>query len=295
MSSGSAERHGTSTWRGVVPSLRIGALTRKVARDGQPAADRFWNELTRTPLIVPHTDPFGWDVTFLWRGDPELVRRVTLCGELVLSELDGYGLDWIPGSDVWHLTVRVPPATRTHYALNVNGPVSAFLEVSDAATHQALWVRDPRNPEADLVPLNPATPEIAPAIRSVLTTPDAPPPFWTMPRAGVPAGVLAEHRFTSDTLGNTRSIFTYTPAGFSGEADAPLIIAFDGWRAVHVSALPTVLDRMIDERAIPPTCAVLIDSGTAEMRRLELTGYTPFCRFDRGGVVVGSRVVGARA
>lgn len=58
-----------------------------------------------------------------------------------------------------------------------------------------------------------------------------------------------------------------------------MLLAFDGWEAMNVTTLPIVLDNLIAAGEIPPVLAVMIDSGTLDMRYRELDCHEPFVAF----------------
>jgi enterochelin esterase-like enzyme len=256
------------------------SLERAVARAGPQAAEDFWASVSEAPLCEPDPDCAGaWRVTFLWRGDPNPTRHVRLCGPILFSEPDGRPLRHVDGTDVWHVTLRLPPRTRTAYCLAPNGALGPIEGPDDYARRLAAWARDPLNSKALVVPLNEEMPEFTPMAYSVLEAPDAPPQPWVAER-GSPSGTVQQHDFESATLGNRRRVWTYAPADrVAKQGWSPLLVAFDGWRAINVMQLPLVLDNLIAARAIPPCAAVLVDSGTTEMRVRELDCHEPFVRF----------------
>jgi enterochelin esterase family protein len=267
-------------WREIVPSERIGAAAAEIAQSADPAAavERFWESVAATPLWERDGQlPGAWRATFLWRGVPEITSHVTLCGPIVFSEACGILFEQISGTDIWHLTLRVPPQTRSAYAISPNGLLGRPGEIGQYEQILATWVRDPRNPSSLVIPVNEQMPAFTPCLFSLAEAPDTPAQTWRVQRPGTPTGELEQHNWSSAILGNTRRVWTYTPAGWDpGQRDTPLLLAFDGWDAVNVTRLPVVLDNLIAAGAIPPTVAVLIDCGTLEMRVRELDADEPF-------------------
>jgi enterochelin esterase family protein len=280
---GSEGASGLGPWRAIVRSERMVEVESRTARSSDPAAAaaRFWEGIAQTPLWERDMDfPGGWRATFLWRGAPEVTRHVSLCGPMVFSEQCGCLFEQIPQTDIWHLTLRLPAQTRAAYAISPNGLLEGSEGHDEVARLYATWVRDPLNPSTLVIPANAAVPEYTPRLFSVLEAPDAEAQRWRVPRPGDANGELQEHIYSSVALQNTRRVWTYTPAGWDPSArKQPLLLAFDGWDAVNVTRLPVVLDNLIAARAIPPTVAVLIDSGTAEMRARELDCHEPFVTF----------------
>lgn len=222
-------------------------------------------------------------MTFLWRGEPDVTRHVSLCGPLVLGATGATGgvrLAHIAETDIWHLTLLLPAQTRGTYVLSPNGRLGPAEDLGEWVGLQATWVRDPLNMSSFVIPENPEYPELTPRVYSLLEAPDAPAQRWRLPQPGVAQGTLEEHVVSSSILQNTRRTWTYTPPGWAPEGQGyPLLIAFDGWEAVHTANLPTVLDNLIAAGEIPPVVAVLVDCGTLEMRGRELGTHDPFLAF----------------
>ena len=274
-------------WRAVVTSERMTAVAARIAETDDPEAAEadFWATVPETPLWEPDPElPGAWRVTFLWHGNPGTTSHVTLNGMLTFAEIDYGGTRFvrIPRTDIWHLTLRVPPRTRSAYSIAANGLLGPLSD-HDPRTfwrYTATWSRDPFNPKSTLIPANELVPEWTPRIYSVLEAPDALDQPWSTPQPGVPAGSVEQHEHTSRALQNTRRVWTYTPASWSPEQrDLPLLVAFDGWNAVNVTRLPVVLDNLIAAGEIPPVAAVMADSGTMEMRGRELYCHEPFVTF----------------
>jgi len=267
----------------VVTSPRIEGVVAEAQASEAPTsvAARFWETVIATPLWEPDPDYSGaWRVTFLWRGDPESTRHVNLCGGIVFSEFNGIPLDHVPDTDIWHLTLRVPPRTRSEYALAPNGILQPPDSHEDIGRVGERCVPDPRNKATIVIPENAALPELTPGTSSLLEAPDATPLKWVVPQAATPTGSLEEHIFSSEELEGERRIWSYTPACWEPTGEAcPLLVACDGWFGVHVLQLPVVLDNLIASGLIPPVVAVLVDSGTLAMRQFDLDCHEPYSRF----------------
>jgi enterochelin esterase-like enzyme len=307
------------TWGAVVASETMTRVASRVAESENPTAvaAEFWQSAQSTPLWAEDEEiADAWRVTFLWRGEPEVTKHVTLCGLLVFGETfasGGLRFEHIAGTDIWHLTAMVPPQTRSAYAISPNGLLGQVEGLNDLLRLQSTWVRDPLNPSTFLVPPNSDHPEWTPRVFSLLEAPDAVPQRWRVEQRGIERGELVEHTFTSSVLDNSRTVWTYTPAGWSpDEHEYPLLLRFDGWEAINRSRLPVVLDNLIAAGAIPPVVAVLIGNGTVDMRLRELDCDEAFLRFlvdemlpwanrrwglvpDRSRTVVSGESLGGRA
>jgi enterochelin esterase family protein len=233
----------------------------------------------------------AWRVTFLWQGDPELTHHVSLVGGVVFTDYDDGGrrFEHIPGTDIWHLTLRVPSQTRAEYAISPNGLLRP-LDGPDGerlrgtaqvrARYWASWLRDPFNSVTFVTRSNAMLPRLTPRVSSVLEAPDAPAQPWSTRQPGTPAGRVEEHTYSSVVLQNSRSVWTYSPPGWDPrERGYQLLLAFDGWSAVNRTELPVVLDNLIAAGAIPPVVAVLVDAGPIERHGRELNLHEPFLEF----------------
>lgn len=142
-------------------------------------------------------------------------------------------------------------------------------------------IADPLNPRGHLYPANSDDPEDEEMTLSLIELPGAMPFRWSVPADGVLQGEVAVERLASARLGNEREVFTYTPAGYDAGRTYPLLICFDGWAYVQQAyvPLPTVLDNLIAEGAIPPVVAVLPDSLDNATRGRELNLHEPFVEF----------------
>ncbi|OKI04790.1 hypothetical protein A6A06_08675 [Streptomyces sp. CB02923] len=105
----------------IVDSPRIVALAASVAGGRDAAVREFWAEAEAqgTPLV----EPIPWDpehraVTFLWRGTEQTRRVLLLVNRLVdRTHLAGSLMRRIHGTDVWHLTYRLPSDHRGSYVI----------------------------------------------------------------------------------------------------------------------------------------------------------------------------------
>jgi enterochelin esterase-like enzyme len=140
---------------------------------------------------------------------------------------------------------------------------------------------DPLNPRGHVYPANPDDPNDGDVTLSLIELPGAMPFRWSIPAEGVLEGEVAMERLASTRLGNERQVFTYTPAGYDASRSYPLLMCFDGWAYVQKAyvPLPTVLDNLIAEGAIPPVVAVLPDSLDSATRARELNLHEPFIEF----------------
>jgi len=171
----------------------------------------------------------------------------------------------------WERTYEVPRDVRTGYWF------TKVLVPSGAAD----LITDPLNPHGHVYPGDPEIAGDEDATVSLLELPGAAPRRWSVEHEGVARGETGLHRVRSERLGNERRVFTYTPAGYDPAQTYPLVVCFDGYAYTHDAfvPLPTVLDNLIADRAIPPVVAVLPDSLDNETRMRELRRHEPFVEF----------------
>ena len=76
-------------------------------------------------------------------------------------------------------------------------------------------------------------------------------------------GTVTAETFTSRTLGGTRRVWTYLPAGYEASQDLyPTIYFLDGGNYAEWMDVPTVLDRLIASKTVPPFVAVFVEPGS---------------------------------
>ncbi|MFH8343735.1 alpha/beta hydrolase-fold protein [Streptomyces sp. NPDC018045] len=166
----------------IVDSPRIVALAASVAGGRDAAVREFWAEAEAqgTPLV----EPIPWDpehraVTFLWRGT-EGTRRVLLLADRLVdrSHLAGSLMRRIHGTDVWHLTYRLPSDHRGSYVIAPDtgtGSGRRRTAASPVPAPPAAPTPVPESPAAPApVPGPPATPVAVSPSMPVPVSPSAP-------------------------------------------------------------------------------------------------------------------------
>ncbi len=225
---------------------------------------RFWKEIgpEGSPLIESiKDDPKNRLVTFLWRGGEETSGVVLSSPCLPGDDPESCLLRRLPGTDLWHKSVRIDSRMRTFYTLAPNPPAFTKQTFEDPLVQNvlgALRQRDPLNPKAIFeAPLDPDV--LVHRGASVLELPDAPAQPWINKRSDVPQGKLEESRIESALLKNNRKLTVYTPPEYSKDAKPyGLVLVFDGDTYLRTVPTPVILDNLIAARRIPPVVAVLI-------------------------------------
>lgn len=280
----------------VVSSPRITALVDTLSADMDEGIDAFWQEIEAdgAPIIEDVDVESGLCiVTFLWRATDDLQQVLllvdTLTDQYRRSDLSSCFMKPIEGTNVWHISYRLPNNLRATYHFC---PVSTSqMPLSTGAKSREEWldILSRSLPDA----FNPKT---FPARRnrepnSVLELPDAPEHRWWQIRADVPQGTLTEHCLQSEVLGNERNIWIYTPANYIPEQSYPILILLDGQVWVQNASIQATLDNLIASGEIPPMIAVAIDSLDTDIRSHELPCNPQFVQFliDELLVWVGER------
>ncbi|WP_069812388.1 enterochelin esterase [Streptomyces sp. TP-A0874] len=270
-------------------SPRVAALAAAPER-----VEEFWAEVTAegTPLVEPDPagDPAYAVVTFLWRGGAGTRAVLALPNKVADPRApEANLLRPVPGTDVWHWSVRMRRDWRATYALCVDegdGPDPAGPAADRAAYWQ--WLRGQARPD----PLS-ARPEFprrwGGAPLSVVTLPEAPEQSDWEPRPGVPRGAVSVHTVRSRTLGNERRVWVYSPAGQAaargpgspGAAGTglPVLVLFDGEMWQPELSVSTLLDNLIADGRIPPLVALLPESVDNHTRWTELSCHAGFAVF----------------
>jgi enterochelin esterase-like enzyme len=76
----------------------------------------------------------------------------------------------------------------------------------------------------------------------------------------VPAGSVIGEAVPSRMLGTARRVWFYTPPGYDAGQDwYPVLYVLDGANYVERMRAPTILDRLIAQKAIPPVVAVFVE------------------------------------
>ncbi|MFI5569759.1 enterochelin esterase [Streptomyces sp. NPDC051740] len=245
-------------------------------------ADAFWNEVEERgtpPVEALDGRPGHRAVTFLWRGH-RATRRVLLSAHHLTDRGRPAGslLERVPGTDVWHLGLRLRADHRGSYRLvadlspkePVPGPDGLQQRLRSLTAHAAA---DPRGRLS--VPTR-----WRPADSSVFALPGAPPQPWAGRRGHVPAGHVERHRVAGAAPIGDRDVWVYLPPG-SGRTDVPLPVAVvcDGDMWFGRMGFGDTLDALIADGALPPLVVVAPDAVDRCTRWRDLGGREPFVAF----------------
>lgn len=284
----------TQTHDDIPASPRLEALRAALKAEGHDhALAAFWQAVAEegTPLIEPIPgDPDHSLLTFLWRDDGH-TRNVAV--------LDGPGggdptknvMRRLPGTDVWHITYRARNDLRSKYRLAPNDSLLQEHEVTDWAARSANWRNDPLNPHIFTIPPGDDDPGRSGWSVSMVELPAAPPAPYITPRPGVPHGAVTLAPFSSETLGETRRVWVYTPPDYPQRAvfePCGLLVLYDGAAWQNALPVPAILDNLLAERRIRPLIALLVDSP-GDRRLDDLLCSERFARFVAAELVPWAR------
>mgnify|MGYP003595584270 CR=1 FL=1 len=177
----------------------------------------------------------GTSVTFVYRGEAEGVSLRHWIYGLESSN----SLARIPNTDLWHLTLDIPPKSRVEYK----------LEVHHHGGSQ--WIEDPRNPNRARDPFG---------ANSVMHSEGYEVPLFTQDDPEARPGRLEPFRFKSRALGGWRAGHIYLPARFRRTRLYPLLVVHDGADYLNYARMKTVLDNLIHQLEIPDLIVAFTDS-----------------------------------
>lgn len=207
-----------ATTEDVAGDHAFGAFVRSLAEASDPAAriDAFLAEQDSFPILE------GDLVHFVYRGEAD---DVAVSGSMTGGAAEAMAR--VPGTDFYHRTYRIVPGARWEYTFQV--------DYGDR-------IVDPRNPRTvpgDYAPVSEVvTPGYAAPDRS--------------PEPGGPRGRLESYEFTSEKLGNTRTLNVYLPAGYDeGGEPLPVVLLHDGTDWLEKGAMQDTLDDLIGESVRP--------------------------------------------
>lgn len=176
----------------------------------------------------------GTSVTFVWVGHADSVHLRHWIFGLESSN----ALTRVAGTDLWHLTLEIPPNSRVEYKYELH-----------RGGHSG-WIEDPLNPNRARDPFG---------ANSVLQSEGYEDPTWTNPDPVTRPGQLEPFVFDSNVLGR-RTGHLYLPARFRRSRQYPLLVVHDGSDYLKYAGMKTVLDNLIHRLEIPDVIVAFTDS-----------------------------------
>ncbi len=176
----------------------------------------------------------GPTITFVFRGEAEAVHLKHWVYGLPSSQ----SLHRIDRTDVWHLSLELPPGSRVEYKLEV------------VRGGRGEWIGDPLNPNRARDPFG---------SNSVAHGTGYEVPTWIHHDPTITPGRVDELVLDGGPLGR-RGVGLYLPARFRRSRRYPLLIVHDGHDYLRYAALGTVLDNLIGRLEIPDMVVALTSS-----------------------------------
>jgi enterochelin esterase-like enzyme len=191
-------------------------------------------------FLASHTFPLVEDtaITFVYRGDGEAVHLKHWVYGLPSSQ----SLARVEGTNLWYLTLELPPRSRVEYKLEV------------VRGGHGQWMEDPLNPNRARDPFG---------ANSVAHGSGYEIPEWIHRDPEARPGLLDEIVYDSPTFGR-RGLALYLPARFRRNRRYPLMVVHDGHDYLRYAGLGAILDNLIHRLEIPD----LIVACTSSPHRL---------------------------
>jgi enterochelin esterase family protein len=195
------------------------------------ALDALWDSL-RAHALFPFVA--GDSVAFLYRGE---AAAIAFPGDFNGWDPGVAPAEQLEGTDVWIREEVFPSDSRLDYKIVRNG---------------SQWLLDPENDRVQRGGFGD---------NSELPMPDYVPSPHVTRRPGVPMGTMTPGSLASAHLGYTVAYQVYTPAGYDGLDDLPVIYVTDGHEYADdlMGSMVVVLDNLIDAGLVEPVMAVFID------------------------------------
>ncbi|BCB84808.1 enterochelin esterase [Phytohabitans suffuscus] len=263
----------------VVSSPRVSALAAALAAGAGPGAvDAFWAEAARlgTPLVEAGAGG-GHVVTFLWR-DADAAAVVLHANRLSdFRDLGQSLMRRLAGTDVWHLSYRMPGTWRGSYRI---GPLAEPLAAPgpDRAPDRAAWRGLRAAARTDPLNRSPLRERPGAPALSVVALPHAPAQPWLARRPGVPRGAVTVHKVRG------RLVRAYLPPG-AGHRELPVVVLLDGEVWSGDGGLASTMDNLAHGGRLPPAAVLMVDSGDVPARTRDLGCDPGFASFLAGDLL----------
>jgi len=260
-------------------SPQLNRLQQELESGNKESLKLFWKRIKEqgTPLVEKfESDSQDRIVTFLWQTSGG-IKSVALVSQM--TKPTAYPMTRLLDTDLWYVTLQLPANLRATYRFFPNDLPASAKGTFDASC--ADYRSDPFNPKAFAFYDDQEDPTGVKLTRSVLELPDAAPQPWIELQGYVSKGKVQLLQLQSNSLGNERRVWVYSPAKYTAGLGKPypLLVLFDGWAYARLIPTFNILDNLIAARVIPPLVVVLLDNLDAETRSKELVFYRPFNDF----------------
>ncbi|MBU2924017.1 alpha/beta hydrolase-fold protein [Colwellia sp. 1_MG-2023] len=234
-------------------------------RKGQ-STENFWKMIERTGTPLVENTPNGTLMTFLARGS---YKNVKLIGA---PSNNHESLQRLANSDTWYKSFIVPDNTHLSYQIAPDVPQPPLTGFARRVAIKAVAQVDPYNH----YPWSSSGFDKF-STKSTITLEGAPKNPMIDSTEIKPKGTFSQFYFTSSTLANTREITIYSPLMTKkNKKDSVLLYIFDAQAYTELVNLPTILDNLMAEGAIPPVITVFISNPDREARARELPANSIF-------------------
>ena len=177
----------------------------------------------------------GTCATFVWLGHAD---GVTVRHWIYGLESQN-ALTRMPNTDLWYLTLEIPPRSRIEYKLEIHRGGGSE------------WIEDPLNPNRARDPFG---------ANSVLQGEGYEAPAWAKPDPLAREGTIERFTIDSRAFGGARGGALYLPARFRQTRRYPLLVVHDGGDYLNYAGMKTVLDNLIHRLEIPDLVVAFSDS-----------------------------------
>lgn len=172
-------------------------------------------------------------VIFLYRGEG---YRIQLIGDMNNWNADvAPVLSRVDGTDLWYHQQQFEEDARLDYQFLVDDKSS---------------ILDQFNPKSTAGALGPSS--------TFMMTDYQMPPELLPPTKEIPQGSLTSHTIDSQYLDQIRTFFVYEPPGQTIGEPLPTVYINDGSDFINIINAPSILDKLIADRLIPPIVAVFV-------------------------------------
>ena len=209
--------------------MRSLAIEQLVASGADAGAARAFLTGKSFPLVE------GTCATFVWLGAADGVSLRHWIYGLESSS----ALTRLPGTDLWYLTMEIPPGSRIEYKYEVHRGGGSE------------WIEDPLNPNRARDPFG---------ANSVLQGEGYEVPLWARRDPLAREGTLERFSMDSRVFGGQRGGHLYLPARFRRSRRYPLLVVHDGSDYLNYADMKLVLDNLIHRLEVPDLVVVFTDS-----------------------------------
>jgi enterochelin esterase family protein len=246
-----------------IRSAKLQDLSTRLLERG--AEEGFWREVQvladsgAYPIVEAIEEPDDTSagyvrITFLHRASAHRPENVLLLANINHVVPEEMLFDEIGQTGVYYKSVEVPSGVRFGYRILENDPLTGLFAGAKYGTRMHLLGIDPdplnRNKQVYSKDFAETWVELEDA---------APQPY--IEDRGSPSGKVTAEQQTSERLGYSRYVHTYTPPDYDPESAYPLLILFDAGTYFGMGSLQLTLENLIAEGSIPPLLVLGIDAG----------------------------------